>query len=237
MIINLTRLSREDRAQYDLLMAYAREHGNLNIGEAAELCHCSPSRISKFIKKIGFVNFKQFVRSALGEISPANASTNELLRIRDFIDHFDTSIVDEFIREIKKHERIIILGYGPSYYCAQYLEYKLRLHSDRFIVAVPDLLSAQSQMTENSLVVIFSVTGQFASLQEVCESAEQRGAKVLAILEEYHPELLENDHSTIFLTQTVQNPKLPPYNKSRTLFFIFIEEVIFRIMQQAETKE
>jgi len=45
-------------------------------------------------------------------------------------------------------------------------------------------------------------------------------------------DLLEQYENVCFLTHSVQSPELKPYEKSRTVFFIFIEEVIFRLLER-----
>lgn len=231
MILDINRLNTLEREIYETLTQYAQTNGTLKITEAAELCDCSTSKISKFVKKLGFENFKQFMSFTQGELPVQKKRSNELERIRNFTEHFDMNMVDAFISALAGHERIIILGYGPSYICAQYLEYKLRIHSHKNIVAVPDLISAQNQIDEDTLLVIFSTTGRFTSFSQICEETRQKGGDILLLVEEYYPELLNKYENIFFLTDSTQPVELKPHEKSRTLFFIFIEEVIFKIME------
>lgn len=232
MIIDRKKLNPLEQSIYEQLVAYAEENTGIKISEAALYCGCSVSKISKFVKKLGFENFKQFAAFLQGKEPEKKVCSSEMERIRQFTEEFDFHIVENFIEQMERHKKIIILGYGPSYYCAQYFEYKLRLQSDAFIIAVPDLVTAKELMDSATLLVILSATGHFTSFQEICEEARMKGCDTLMIVEEYHADLLEQYENVCFLTHSVQSPELKPYEKSRTVFFIFIEEVIFRLLER-----
>ena len=232
MIIDWKKLNPLEQSIYKQLVLYAGENTSIKISEAALYCGCSVSKISKFVKKLGFDNFKQFAAFLQGKEPEKKSCSSELERIRQFTEEFDFRIVENFIEQLEKHKKIIILGYGPSYYCAQYFEYKLRLQSEAFIIAVPDLVTAKELMDSTTLLVVFSATGHFTSFQEICEEAKIKGCDTLMIVEEYHVDLLEQYENVCFLTHSAQPSELKPYEKSRTVFFIFIEEVIFRILER-----
>ena len=232
MIIDRKKLNPLEQSIYEQLVLYAEESTSIKISEAAARCGCSASKISKFVKKLGFDNFKQFVAFLQGKEPERRVCSNELERIRAFTEEFDPRIVENFIEQLDKHKKIIILGYGPSYYCAQYFEYKLRLQSDAFIIAVPDLVTVRELMDSTTLLVILSATGHFASFSEICEDARTKGCDTLMIVEEYHTDLLEDYENVCFLTHSAQSTELKPYEKSRVVFFIFIEEVIFKLLER-----
>lgn len=232
MIIDLNKLNTLEQDIYHRLMQYAKNGATLKISEASDLCGCSTSKISKFVKKLGFDNFKQFVLFTQGNELPQKEHSNELQRIRYFTEEFDTGLVDHFVSLLDTHKKIILLGYGPSYYCAQYFEYKLRLQCDSFIIAVPDLVTAQNMIDDSTLLVIFSTTGHFTSFKEICDTTKEKGGDTLLIVEEYHSDLLNDYDNICFLTTSTQSCDLAPYEKSRIITFIFIEEVIFRLLSR-----
>lgn len=232
MILDLNRLNALEKEIYNTLTVFMKQNGPLKITEAAALCDCSTSKISKFVKKLGFDTFKQFTNFTQGELPAPSAASSELERIRQFTDNFDHSMVDNFLLTMYKYDRIILLGYGPSYYCAEYLEYKLRIHTTKNIIAVPDIVTAQSQLRENTLLIIFSVTGKFASFNDIYNETKALNGEVLLLIEEYAPDLLNNYENIYFLTSSNQDSSLKPYEKSRVLFFIFLEEVIFELRRR-----
>lgn len=236
MIIDLDKLNTLERDIYHRLMLYTKDNKGLKITQAAELCGCSTSKISKFVKKLGFDNFKQFVSFTQGETPPQKKNATELERIRDFTENFDTEMVDTFVSMLDNYEKIVLFGYGPSYICAQYFEYKLRIHCDKFVVAIPDMITAMRQLDDTTLLVVFSATGRFASFKTICDQAKQVGCDIVLLVEEYNPALLEDYDNIFFLTESTQSSELRPYEKSRTIFFIFIEEVIFRLIERNNEK-
>ncbi|MGB4659315.1 MAG: hypothetical protein WBI07_09050, partial [Mobilitalea sp.] len=124
-----------ERQIYEQLLKSSKLHSDLKITQAAELCSCSMSKISKFVKKLGFTNYKQFIDFLYGREISQKQTSSELERIKLFIDDFDAALVDEFIEMVNNHEKIILFGYGPSFLCAQYFEYRLRTCSSKFILA------------------------------------------------------------------------------------------------------
>lgn len=235
--IDFSKLNRLEHKIYDQLHECSKLYSDLKITQAADLCSCSVSKISKFVKKLGFTNYKQFMDFLYGkEISQKEAS-GELERIKHFIDDFDASLVEEFIELMNKHERIILFGYGPSFICAQYFEYKLRISSSKFILAVGDEISIETMADQNSLIVIFTTTGKFKSFENIYNISRNKGCKVLMIAEEYNSTLFENCDRIFWLCKFPQSSEFNPHEKSRTVFFIFIEEVIHRLLTAAKTNQ
>ena len=215
--------------------ATLREHSKnvdvIRITDAAELCDCSTSKISKFAKKLGFTNFKQYLDFLYGREVPGADLSSELHRLEKFIESFDGSKVDELVRLIESKEKLIMLGYGPSYQCAQYFEYRLKTCTNRMTIASPDELSASSMIDKNSLLLIFTVTGAFKSFEEIYRETKRKGGEVAVICEEYNPSMLKRYDKIFCLSKEAQPINLKPYEKNRTIFFIFMEEITRRLMQ------
>ncbi|MDY0290209.1 MAG: hypothetical protein RBR15_15390 [Sphaerochaeta sp.] len=129
--IDFTALNALERTIHERLQGSAKVLPTLTITEAARLCGCSVSKVSKFSKKLGFPNFKQYVAFLYDREKEHKETSSELERIQAFITHFDRRLVDEMIDLIAGHERIVLFGYGPSLLCAQYIEYRLRTASPR----------------------------------------------------------------------------------------------------------
>jgi len=235
--IDFNKLNFLEHKIYNQLLECSKLHSDLKITQAAELCSCSVSKISKFVKKLGFSNYKQFMDFLYGkEISQKKASS-ELERIKHFIDDFDRSLVEDFIELLNKHERIILFGYGPSFICAQYFEYKLRISSNKFILTVGDEISLETMMDQSTLLVIFTTTGTFRSFEDIYNISKNKGGKVLMIAEEYNTTLFANCDRIFWLCKFPQPSELRPHEKSRTIFFIFIEEIIHRLLTAAKANQ
>jgi RpiR family glv operon transcriptional regulator len=223
-IVNKDLLNSLEKNIYSILIKEIKANNTLSITDAASICSCSPSKISKFVQKLGFKNYKEY----LGFIS-GNAFTvipDESERLNKFLDNFNPEIVDHFVKYLQKFEKIILFGYGPSFIVGQYFEYKLRNLLDIPIWAVAHETSITDMLSNNSLVIIFSVTGKFKSFKELYENIVSRNGKVAFILEEGSPEFLETYDYTITLSNYLQKQDLLPHEKTRTTLFAFIEAVI-----------
>jgi DNA-binding MurR/RpiR family transcriptional regulator len=227
--IDTSRLNDREKSIYERIERAARER-DLTITRAAELCGCSVSKISKLAQRLGFTGYKQYISYISGkEIVRADPSP-ELQRISGFLENFDETLSDQVIDAINRHDRIVLFGYGPSFYCLQYFEYKLRFATNKTIVATDDELIVRSLMDRRSLLLIFSVTGNFKSFTHIYHAAQKKHGEAILIMEEYHLSLLRDYDKVLFLTESCQRDDLAPYEKSRTVFFIFIEEIMRKII-------
>lgn len=231
--IDSNNLNPLEHQIYETLMEYSKNNPKFRITQAAELCGCSVSKISKFVKKLGFVNFKQYLEFLYGGDVLQTQHSNELERIKTFIDEFDQKLTDEFLALINSHDRIVFFGYGPSLLCAQYFEYRLRTCSNKMVMAVSDKVSVSSMVDENTLLVILTITGTFQSFENVYNETKRKGGDVAMVVEEYNTALFDQCDKIFWLSNNPQPRHLKPHEKSRTTFFIFLEEVIQRIQNNA----
>ncbi len=233
--VDLRNLNALENQIYETLMEYSKNNPRFRITHAAKLCDCSVSKISKFVKKLGFSNFKQYLDFLYGGDIPLKESSGELDRIRNFIDSFDASTRDEFLDLIRSHDKIVFFGYGPSLLCAQYFEYRLRTCSNKMVTAVSDQISVTSMVDENTLLVILTVTGNYQSFEKVYHNAKSKGCDVAMVVEEYNTSLFDQCDKIFWLSKESQPSYLQAYEKSRTVFFIFLEEVIQQL--QADNRK
>jgi DNA-binding MurR/RpiR family transcriptional regulator len=228
--VDKTRLNLSERRIVNDLVAHAKSSPSFKITEAAEICGCSVSQVSKAIKKAGFSGYKNFIRVLYTGEQPQAPALDELERLKRVIEDFDTAAIDEFVSLIYAHEKIILFGYGPSLISTQYFEYKLRFCSNAFVTTAPDEQSAKSMLDRSNLLVIFTTTGQYRSFESLTIEAKKKGADVVVVSEEFNPLLLENCNRYFVLTRHKQSDTLKPHEKTRTVFFIFFEQVIQKIL-------
>lgn len=227
--LDLSRLNPLELSVYHAIHTYAKDHPDLRIREAAEISQCSISKVSKLSKKLGFSNFKQYMDFVYGRTPEKKKSSSELDRLKQFIEDFDMNLVDDFIEILNEYEKVILFGYGPSYLMAQYFEYKLRVCTNKTVIALSDELSVRSMVDNKTLLVVLTTTGSFKSFQSIFELSKSKGGEVLVVAEEYNPSLINTCDKMFWLSRFPQSSDLLPHEKSRTVFMIFIEEVIQRI--------
>lgn len=230
--IDTTKLNDSERKIIELILLHSKGNPAPTITEAAKICQCSVSQISKSVKKAGFSGYKQFISYAYFGEEPKKDTVEEIERLKRFLKDFDIKLVTEFASLISQHDKIILFGYGPSAICAQYFEYKLRLCSNAMVITAPDEQSAKSMLNSASLLVIFTTTGQYRSFEKLTLEAKFKKAEVVVISEEFNPQLMENCDHYYVLTQHRQPEDLKPYEKTRTIFFIFLEQVILTLLNQ-----
>lgn len=235
--VDTTRLNTLERQVINDLVTYTRTKPAPRITEAAEICSCSVSQVSKAIRKAGFAGYKNFMRCLYLVEQPRAQIPEELERLKRVLEDFDVSTVDEFVDLIEAHEKITLFGYGPSLISAQYFEYKLRFCSSAFVTTAPDEQSATTMLDRSSLLVIFTTTGQYRSFENLTLEAKKKGADVVVVSEEFNPLLMENCNRYFVLTRHKQSNNLKPYEKTRTVFFIFFEQVIQKILQNKSRQE
>lgn len=228
--INFDNLNELEKQIHEKLASYVKVDGAIRINQAANLCNCSSSKISKFVKRLGFENYKQYMEFLQGEdFSHLNASC-EMTRIRKFMDNFDDGLVNELLELIYKYDKIILFGYGPSLLCAQYFEYRLRIFTNKSVVAVSDEISVISMADEKTLLIFLTVTGAFRSFEDVYNASKEKGCETILVVEEYNADLFSQFDRIFWLSNYAQPKELKPYEKSRTIFFIFFEEIIQRLI-------
>lgn len=230
--INFNVLNPLERKIHERLIGYSQYQPTIKITEAAAYCDCSVSKISKFVKKLGFSNYKQYLDFLYGRDIPSTFQSDELNRIKAFIDNFDESKVDELVELIEQHDKIVLFGYGPSLICAQYFEYRLRTSTNKLIIAVADEISVASMTNESTLLILLTVTGRFHTFENIYHATKAKGCEVAIVVEEYNTDLFHQCDKIFCLSQLNQPEHLLPYEKSRTVFFIYLEEVIQRLMKK-----
>ncbi|MFW5715705.1 MAG: MurR/RpiR family transcriptional regulator, partial [bacterium] len=230
--IDVSSLNPLEKRIHEQLMQLSENRESIRIQEAAQLCQCSVSKISKFVKKLGFKNYKQYLDFVYGREIEHREQSDELKRVRAFIDAFDPAMIDELLALIDAHAKVILFGYGPSMLCAQYFEYRFRNCSDKMVIAISDEVAIDNMVDSTTLLLILTETGRFHSFQDVYASSSSRGATVAIIVEEYNTELFNQCDRIFWLSADPQPAQLKPYEKSRTLFFIFLEEIIQKLLKR-----
>ncbi|PLW78296.1 MurR/RpiR family transcriptional regulator [Cohaesibacter celericrescens] len=234
--IDFDALNPLEQQIHSTLQQHSKTVDAIRITQAADLCNCSVSKISKFSKKLGFATYKQYLDFLYDRKLPEPGHSSELQRVGQFIQDFDSSKVDELVKLINANDKLVLLGYGPSFLCAQYFEYRFKTCTNKVTIAVPDDLSATSMTDETTLLLIFTVTGTFKSFDDIYQDTKRKGGDVALIVEEYNPSLITQYDKIFCLTQSTQSGDLEAYEKSRTVFFIFMEEVLRVLMKTASGK-
>ncbi|MGL9730233.1 MurR/RpiR family transcriptional regulator [Enterococcus sp. DIV0756] len=233
MKIQLNRLNDLELRIHQQLTMESQEKPNLTITEAARLTEVSPSKISKLVKKMGFSGYKEYFRFLTGkELVKRKRMNSEFARIQEFMENFDESAVDYLVDLIQQSEKILLFGYGPTNFCMEYFEYKLNFTLNKNVIRVSQPTLIPDLLTKDSLLLIFSVAGKFASFDPLFEEAKKHHAKSLLVMEELNTDLSLDASEIIFLTKSHQDEQLKSHEKTRTILLMFIEEVIRKLSKE-----
>lgn len=235
--IDFTSLNKLEKQIHQTLQKASESKDTLRIIEAAEMCGCSVSKISKVSKKIGFTNFKQYVEFLYNKEPIHKSESLELEKINNFMKNFDEGSVNEVKKLIDNHDKIILFGYGPSLLLAQYFEYRLRTICKKVIIAAVDNLSVTTMADQSTLLLIFTATGVYRDFNEIYAESSNKGAEVVIIAQNYNLSLTNQCDNIFYLTNQANQKDLEPFEQSRTLFFIFMEEVIQQIIKSNKQKK
>ncbi|SET25860.1 MurR/RpiR family transcriptional regulator [Thorsellia anophelis] len=214
---------------------HIRSNSSIKITELAHQLNVSPSKISKFVRKLGFDSFKQYKEFIKVDESlqiKQRQDSNELARIAKYISSFDNSLVEAFWYKLSACNKLIIYGIGPSFIVAEYFAYRLRIASNIFVLATNEETVVRNSDKEDTKLLILSTTGQFKSFED--DIAGLNYNEIIFLFEELRFFEGLRDHTIYYLTQASGDNSLKPYEKSRTLFFIFLEEVIQKFLLKAK---
>lgn len=238
MKIQLDRMNELERTIHARLLEESREKTNLTITEAAKFADVSPSKISKMVKKMGFSGYKEYFRFLTGkELVKQKRLNSEFARIKEFMENFDEASVDYLAELIQQSGKILLFGYGPTNFCMEYFEYKLNFTLNKNVIRVSQPSLIPDLLTEDSLLLVFSVAGKFANFDPLFEEAKKHHAKSLLVMEELNTDLSLDSSEIIFLTKSHQNEHLKSHEKTRTILLMYIEEVIRKLTQEDPRNE
>ncbi|MBM7598912.1 DNA-binding MurR/RpiR family transcriptional regulator [Virgibacillus halotolerans] len=181
----------------------------------AKKINVSTSSITRFCKKIGFDNYKEFIfcyrRSLIEYASDRNEVTSNLqLRYKELIDAIDKSMDKEKVKKaceyIYNHKIIHVYGLGLSAISGE--DFKFRFtRIGKYVEVVHDYDSIEmisSLLNHENLVIYFSLRGEnehvIQSLKELKEKKSH-----LIIITSNQSEKIRNLADVTLLTSNIKN--------------------------------
>ncbi|MDR0138844.1 SIS domain-containing protein [Metabacillus idriensis] len=231
------KLTKLEVELHDKLSKAVSANDKIKIIEAAEIGEVSPSKVSKLVRKLGFDNFKQYKLYFSGQQMnlKKHKKSNEIERLMLFLETFDSEIIDDFVSIFQKYDKIVLFGLGPSFISAEYLAYKLATVSDKNVTVTQSEDFAERLADEKTLLIVLSVTGKFSSFDTLFQNVKKNDSSIMLILEEYVNTREFLADYIFHLSKFNQSDTLLPFEKTRTVFFIFIEEIIAKLSDANNT--
>ncbi|WP_147804542.1 MurR/RpiR family transcriptional regulator [Alkalicoccus halolimnae] len=234
LTLRTDHLTKLEKSTHSTLMKNVIQNNTIAIVEAASLCQVSPSKISKLVRKLGFDNFKQYKRYFSGQETPEiiSGKSTETARLIQFLENYNPSLTKDFLSVFTKFDKVILFGLGPSYITAEYFAYKLTTVTDKNVFVTHHEDYAERLADDNTLLVVFSVTGTFTSFEPLFENIKHKDSQIMLVLEENINTRDSKADYIITLSPPDQGSELLAFEKTRTVFFIFIEEIIAELRKQ-----
>lgn len=184
---NYIRTEKTESTEYyiaKVMLEHIETLSDYSINEIAELCNVSKSKISKFVRKLGFEDFLDFKWS--GELEEGRlyyTKDQSTINITDYLckngvkqyldvlskdiellfEKADISQIDEFVSYLHDYKKIAAFGMGYSEAAASNLSYKMMFyHKYVFTTSVfQEQIKYIKQADKETLLIIFSNRGGY----------------------------------------------------------------------------
>ena len=181
------RLSKTELEVVRFINSHESDFPTMSILDIAFDTYTSPATVSRAIKKCGLSGFAELralcsLKAKDRPIVKANEiitqSLSEVQFITECISPSDLIAATAIIRNAK---RIFVVGRGPSKFVCNEFSMKLQLldHNSMFIDD-PNIIKLKTkQMTEDDVLVVFSLNGKTEELITACVNARSRAGKTV----------------------------------------------------------
>ncbi len=158
--------------------------GALSIGEMADLCSVSKSTLSKFVRMLGFEDYKEYKAEAyLHRKKEFYLKERETINVTDYvlangmeeyldvlcrdmhqmIDNLDEDKIDECVTDIHEYKKVAAFGDFFSETAAINLQYKMSFYHKNIYTTTNDRKQTEyiRNSDEDTLIIIFSNSGRY----------------------------------------------------------------------------
>lgn len=146
---------------------------NYNITQVSKGCFVSQATVSRFIKKLGYIDYNNFKEECIEYLEGIKSlqydkSTNICLR-KDIFDTFDNNIDFSKLREIasliKRYENVYISGMNYCYLMAQY--FQMECHLFRKMIQVLKDDEEIENLNKDSLFIVITTEGNYFDINKI----------------------------------------------------------------------
>lgn len=224
------KLNKIDENIARILYSERHDIANKNISEVAEHCNVSPSKITKYCKKIGLDGFKELkFKMMTYDVVPSSTSQSFLsLRQKneEFWEKFDYQKFDEFKQLLLETEKIVFFGKGPSYHLSEFFAPRLRILLNKEVNSYVDDLLMDMELENNAkekVIVFLTASSATDTVNEKIEKAHRNPKnKVVVICENGNDFIYKNSYLAISML-----PDMEKFDyrvlRGRILMFTYLE--------------
>jgi RpiR family carbohydrate utilization transcriptional regulator len=241
--IHYTELTKTDRKITGELMRKPEVLINRAIQEAAKDLEVSPSAIMRVVKKLryrGLPDLKNSLENYKNEKTELVESTKEKILSESIIDDYKErlNLISSCLSEkqlaniaqlIQGAKTTRVLGIGSSGLAAEQFVYSL-LYQDKYVEAITSrtkIFYLSRVLDEDTLLIIFTVSGNAELYEEIFEQAQETGAKIVLITMNRNSKFKKLATEVVLLPSNVTDfSKTDIYQLDNRFAFIVLSEIL-----------
>lgn len=227
--LNMTK-SEQEIAKF--IMQNKGQVANMSISDVANCCCVSKSMVTKFAINCGYTGFKDLkysISSSITDDKLGYTSFYEKDDIISFYDSFSEQKINNLIEIFEKNDKIIFVGFGPSLGVGTYFQTRFRFSFLKNFVVENDetILEIETKSKEKVVIVYITASGNTKAIDDFINKFAVYDVTSVVVSESYAPK-----YEYLGINYVNLLPNIDEHNyvniRSRTLFFIYFEEIIRR---------
>lgn len=241
--IHYTELTKTDRKITGTLMRNPEVLINRSIQEAAKDLEVSPSAIIRVVKKLhyrGLPDLKNALEKYTTEKKEVALKKNEETLSETIISDYkqrlnlmNSCLTEEKLTKISQMMREAqttrVLGIGSSGLAAEQFVYSL-LYQDKYVEALTSrtkIFYLSRVLDSNTLLIIFTVSGNTDLYEEIFEQAKETGAKIVLITMNRNSKFKKLATEVVLLPSNLTDfSKTEIYQLDNRFSFIVLSEIL-----------
>ncbi|TFJ91410.1 MurR/RpiR family transcriptional regulator [Lentibacillus salicampi] len=227
---NYEQLSKNDLQVLKYILNHKETSRNLGINELSELCFVSRSSIHRMTKKLGFSGYSEFRVFIKWEEQAEQPDGNHVDVLESdltvTLKNLSSTDFETISQLLHNAERIFIYGTGTAQITCAIEAQRLFATINRFITIIHDKVefeSISSNINENDVVIILSLSGDTQSLIPQVKQLSAKGLDFISITNLKNSRLAQMSPYNIYATTTANNSKSGTEIVSFIPFHITIE--------------
>lgn len=239
--VHYSNLSKAEKVTCDLILKEPQVIIDNPIAEAAKIYQVSPSSILRMTKRLGYKGYSEFRYAMEGyintqEIYSENKLSSSIIdsyctALNELKTSFDEKDMFEFIEMIDR-KNVFTVGIGNSSLPANQFVYSMYVEG-KWCECIGDALKIKYldiSITDQDMVIIFSVSGNNESYGALCKEWKKKNIKTALITANSESKLINIVNYSFILptlpfTDLIQNNQ-KRYLDNRSLFFVFTDIIM-----------
>lgn len=217
--------------------------GSMSLNELADACHTSVPTVKKFIRTLGFDNFRKFRDVTVGanevrkhQMAQRNqyiSSDSIIERILYFYPEMDKDLlirtVENINQSIRQSERVVILGaVYPDALAVNYQEDMIIMGKMTLIKPITfDFIHDFEDIHENDFVILITITGKYFTIEP---SRKHQFKDVLHSALITYESSLEAEFPNTVMVRLPSVPDNEDYNSFLLLFYQLLKHRYYRFI-------